>query len=165
MTLWQRLIVAFGNTDEIYAVSMQQNGFLNFRYMVGLILASYTGWVGGTVIGSVASSVLPRAIISALGIAIYAMFVAIIIPPAKKSRPIIIVIAIAIVLSCIFRYTPGLNRVSGGWVVIICGVSAALFGTLRYPTIKPAYTDEVDDGTRNPDPETENTIHTEGSAQ
>ena len=165
MTLWQRLIVAFGNTDEIYAVSMQQNGFLNFRYMVGLILASYTGWVGGTIIGSVASSVLPRAIISALGIAIYAMFAAIIIPPAKKSRPIIIVIAIAIVLSCIFRYTPGLNQVSSGWVVIICGVYAALFGALRYPTLKPAYTDDTDNGTQGHDPESENTIHTGGSAQ
>lgn len=165
MTLWQRLIVAFGNTDEIYAVSMQQNGFLNFRYMVGLILASYTGWVGGTVIGSVASSVLPKAIISALGVAIYAMFVAIIIPPAKKSRPIVIVIAIAIVLSCIFRYTPGLNRVSSGWVVIICGVSAALFGALRYPTIKPAYIDEADSGNRDLELETEHYDHTEDSAQ
>ena len=146
MTFWQRIIVAFGNTDEIYAVSMQQSDYLNFRYMIGLILASYSGWVGGTVIGSAASSILPRAIVSALGIAIYAMFVAIIIPPAKKSKPIVIVIAIAVVLSCIFRYTPGLNRVSSGWVVIICGVSAALFGALRYPNIKPAYTDEAEDG-------------------
>lgn len=165
MTLWQRLLVAFGNTDEIYAVSMQQNDFLNFRYMVGLILASYTGWVGGTVIGSAASSILPRAIVSALGIAIYAMFVAIVIPPAKKSRPIVIVIAISIVLSCIFRYTPGLNRISSGWVVIICGVSAALFGALRYPNIKPAYTDESDNGERNSDSEIGHHNNTEGSAQ
>lgn len=157
--------MAFGNTDEIYAVSMQQNDFLNFRYMVGLILASYTGWVGGTVIGSAASSILPRAIVSALGIAIYAMFVAIVIPPAKKSRPIVIVIAISIVLSCIFRYTPGLNRISSGWVVIICGVSAALFGALRYPNIKPAYTDESDNGERNSDSEIGHHNNTEGSAQ
>ena len=157
MTLWQRLLVAFGNTDEIYAVSMQQNDFLNFRYMVGLILASY--------IGSAASSILPRAIVSALGIAIYAMFVAIVIPPAKKSRPIVIVIAISIVLSCIFRYTPGLNRISSGWVVIICGVSAALFGALRYPNIKPAYTDESDNGERNSDSEIGHHNNTEGSAQ
>lgn len=140
--LWQRLIIAFGNTDEIYAVSMQQKGLLKFRYMVGLILSAYSGWVGGTIIGSVASSVLPQAIISALGIAIFAMFIAIIIPPAKKSKPIVIVILIAVIMRCLFQFVPGLNQISSGWAVIICGVTASLAGALRYPILKPAYTED-----------------------
>lgn len=139
MPIWQRLIVAFGNTDEIYAVSMQQKSCLNFRYMIGLILSAYSGWVFGTIIGSAASSILPKAIISALGIAIFAMFLAIIIPPAKKSRPILYVILVAVGMSCLFRYVPGLNQISSGWAVIICGVSASLFGALRYPVLQTAY--------------------------
>lgn len=135
MPLWQRLIIAFGDTDEIFAVSMQQKGLLNFRYMIGLILSAYSGWVLGTVIGSVASSILPQTIISALGIAIFAMFIAIIIPPAKHSKPIVIVIAIAVVMSCMFQYLPGLNQISDGWAVIICGVTASLIGALRYPVL------------------------------
>ena len=136
MPLWKRLVIAFGNTDEIFAVSMQQRGLLGFRYMIGLILSSYSGWVGGTFIGSVAGSVLPQAIISALGIAIFAMFIAIIIPPAKRSKPIAIVILVAVLMSCIFRYTPILNQLSSGWTVIICGVTASLIGAIRYPMEK-----------------------------
>lgn len=133
MPLWQRLIVAFGNTDEIFAVSMQQEGVLSFRYMIGLILSSYSGWVGGSFIGSVASSILPQALMSALGIAIFAMFIAIIIPPAKHSKPILLVILIAVGMSCLFRYTPVLNQLSSGWTVIICGVTASLIGAIHYP--------------------------------
>ena len=145
MPVWQRMVIAFGNTDEIYAVSMQQQGLLNFRYMVGLILSAYSGWVGGTIVGSAASSVLPQAIISALGIAIFAMFIAIIIPPAKKSKPIVIVILIAVGMSCLFRFVPVLNQISSGWTVIICGITASLVGALRYPVLKPAYTDREAD--------------------
>ncbi len=142
MPLWQRLIVAFGDTDEIFAVSMQQKGLLNFRYMIGLILSAYSGWVFGTLIGSVASSVLPQAVISALGIAIFAMFIAIIIPPAKHAKPIMIVILIAVGMSCLFRYVPVLNQISSGWAVIICGVTASLIGALRYPVLRTGYTAE-----------------------
>ncbi len=142
MPLWQRMIVAFGNTDEIFAVSMQQKGLLNFRYMIGLILSAYSGWVLGTVIGSVASSILPQAIVSALGIAIFAMFIAIIIPPAKHSKPIVIVVLIAVAMSCMFKFVPGLNQVSSGWAVIICGVTASLIGALRYPVLHTAYPDK-----------------------
>ncbi len=136
ISFWQRLVIAFGNTDEIYAVAMQQNTTLRFRYMVGLILSAYSGWVGGTVLGSVASSILPKAIISALGIAIFGMFIAIIVPPAKHSKPILLVTLLAVGLSCLFHFVPGLNQISDGWAVIICGVAASLFGALRYPVIK-----------------------------
>ena len=86
MTLIKRLAIAFGNTDEIFAVAMRQNGELNFTYMMGLILSAFSGWVAGTVLGVFASSFLPDTLQSALGIAIYAMFIAIIISqlPTKK---------------------------------------------------------------------------------
>lgn len=133
MKLWQRIIVAFGNTDEIFAVSVQQQGLLEFRYLLGLILCSYTGWVSGTALGALASSVLPMAVRSALGIAIYAMFIAIVVPAAKTSRPITKVAVIALLMSCLFAWVPGLRQLSSGWVIIICGVASSALGAYFYP--------------------------------
>ena len=86
LTLWQRLIVGFGNTDEVFAVAMTREEPLNFKYLLGLILCSYCGWVSGTAVGGLASGIIPDSILSALGIALYAMFIALVVPPPKKSR-------------------------------------------------------------------------------
>lgn len=128
MPLWQRFIIAFGVTDEIFAVSMQQREPLRFSYLMGLMLFSFFGWNLGTVLGTFASSVLPEAVRSALGIAIYAMFLAIIIPPARKSKLIAAVITSAVLLSCALHWIPGLNVLDEGWSIIISGVTAALGG-------------------------------------
>lgn len=133
MTTWQRLLLSFGITDEIFAVGVQQPGLITAPYLAGLIFTPYWGWALGTLMGSTATGLLPVTVRSALGVAIYGMFLAIIIPSAKKVRPVAITIVIASVLSCIFRYTPGLNRLSGGWVIILCAVAAAGYSALRYP--------------------------------
>ena len=133
ITLPQRLLIAFGNTDEIYAVSMQQNGFLNFRYMLGIITCSFSGWMGGTILGAFASNILPAVAISALGIALYAMFIAIIIPPARDSKPIAKIIIISVLISCLFKFVPFLSKVGSGWVIIICGVTSSALGAFFFP--------------------------------
>lgn len=133
MPLWRRLVIAFGNTDEIFAVSMQKPAPLGFSYMMGLILVPYIGWNFGTMLGSVASSALPLSVRSALGIAIFAMFIAIIIPPARTMKPIAKIILVSVVLSCCFRYIPFLSQLSSGWVIIICGVVSAALGAYLYP--------------------------------
>jgi predicted branched-subunit amino acid permease len=127
------LIIAFGNTDETYGVSMSKNEKLNFKYMLGLIVCSYSGWVSGSFLGSITGGVIPQSVITAMGIALYAMFLAIIIPPAKKSLSISLVIAFAVILSCIFNFTPVLNQIGTGWIVIISGISASVFGALKFP--------------------------------
>ena len=93
----------------------------------------YLGWTVGTLLGGTATNLLPVGVRTALGIAIYGMFIAIIIPPAKESLPVAKVILIAVVLSCIFKLTPGLNLLSSGWVIIICAVIASAYAALRYP--------------------------------
>lgn len=130
MPLWQRFVIAFGVTDEIFAVSMQQREPLRFSYLMGLMLFSFFGWNTGTVLGSFASSVLPNSVQSALGIAIYAMFLAIIIPPARKSKLITFVITVSVLLSCALHWLPGLNRMDEGWTIIFSGVIAALVGAV-----------------------------------
>ena len=133
MTLWQRLILSFGITDEVFAVAMQQEGEVNSRYFAGLILTPYFGWALGTLLGATATGFLPLSVRTALGIAIYGMFLAIIIPPARKSKAVLLVVLIAAGLSCCFRWIPFLNQLSSGWVIIICAVVAAAFAAWKFP--------------------------------
>lgn len=133
MTSLQRWVLSFGVTDEIFAVAMQQSGSINARYLSGLILTPYLGWSLGTLLGGTATDLLPQSVRTALGIAIYGMFIAIIIPPARHSAPVARVIAVAAGLSCLLKWVPGLNRISGGWAIILCAVIASAYAALRYP--------------------------------
>jgi len=128
-----RLLVSFGITDEIFAVASGKPGEIGIRYMYGLITVPYLGWALGTLTGAAFCTILPETLRSALSIAIYAMFIAIIIPPAKKSRSVFNVILISVALSCIIRYTPLLNRISSGFAIIICAFVAAAAGAKFYP--------------------------------
>lgn len=151
--VWQRMLIAFGNTDEIFGVSIQKKELLTMRYMMGIILCSYAGWNAGTILGVLASSALPGTIRAALGIALYAMFIAIIIPPARDSRPIMKVIILALGLSCLFAYVPGISRLGSGWSIIICGVVSAGLGACLFPL---TYKDD-DQWGDNPDNDREET--------
>ncbi len=128
-----RLVISFCNTDEIFAVASRQPAEVGRRYMYGLMTAPYLGWVAGTLVGAAASALLPDAIRSALGIAIYGMFIAIVLPPAKKLHAVRLVAGISALLSCAFAWVPGLNRVSGGFAVILCTVIASTVGALLFP--------------------------------
>lgn len=131
ITLWQRLIVAFGNTDEIFAVSMCQTKPLGFGYMTGMILCAYSGWVGGTLLGSIANNIIPPSLLSALGIALYAMFMALIIPPAKKEYRISVAVALSCAVSFTLYFT--LRNIGTGWIIIISGISAAAAAAAIFP--------------------------------
>ena len=124
-TFLKRLIIAFGNTDEIFAVASSKKEKLSFRYMTGLIFLPFVCWSSGTLLGALAGDILPESLISALGIAIYGMFIAIIIPAAREDRPVLICILISVILSCIFKYVKFLAQVSSGFVIIICAVAAS----------------------------------------
>lgn len=133
VNLLDRFLIAFGNTDEIFAVASGQKGEVGKKYMYGLILSPYIGWSLGTLIGAAASSILPESVRSALGIAIYGMFLAIFIPPVKHNKAVAIVVAVSALLSIIFRLVPYLNTVSSGFVIIICAVVAAAVGAIIKP--------------------------------
>lgn len=128
-----RLVMAFSNTDEIFAVAMAQGKKIGRKYFSGLSLIPYLGWSLGTLLGAAAGSLLPTVVTQALGIAIYAMFIAIIIPPAKRSAPIRLVIFIAVTVSCLFAFVPLLSKVSSGFSIIICAVAAAALGAVINP--------------------------------
>lgn len=126
-----RFLISFVNTDEVFAVSSSKEGKIGKKYLYGLILTPYLGWSAGTVIGAVAGNLLPDVVISSLGVAIYGMFIAVVIPPAKKSKPVALCVLTAVALSCAFRYIPALTAVPQGFVIIICAVAAsALFAVI-----------------------------------
>ena len=129
----QRLIFSFADTDEIFAVASAQPGKVGKHYLYGLMLTPILGWTAGTLLGGVAGTVLPAFIRKALGIAIYGMFLAIILPPARERQPVRFVVLLSVGMSLCFRYLPGLNQVSSGFVIIICAVVSAAVGAKLYP--------------------------------
>ena len=129
----QRMVFAFCNTDEIFAVASSQPGKVGKYYLYGLMLTPWIGCALGTFLGAAAGTLLPEFVRTALGIAIYGMFLAIILPPARKSTPVRFVVLAAAALSLCFHYIPGLNTVSPGFVIIICGVLAAALAAWRFP--------------------------------
>lgn len=133
MNILKRLAVSFGITDEIFAVSVRKKRTLTATYMAGLILISYIGWVGGTVTGAVATSVMPQVLSEAMGIALYGMFIAIVIPPAKKQRNITWTVIFAVILSLAFKYLPLLSKISSGWATIIVTVAVSALSATLFP--------------------------------
>lgn len=129
----KRLIAAFSNTDEIFAIAVNQGKEIGAKYYSGLSIIPYAGWTLGTLFGAVAGGFLPPVVNDALGLAIYAMFIAIIIPPAKKSAPIRLVIFAAVILSCLFYFVPFLKNVSSGFSIIICAVAASIIAAIVNP--------------------------------
>jgi predicted branched-subunit amino acid permease len=126
-----RFIIAFVNTDEVFAVASSKKETVGRRYMFGLILTPYVGWAAGTLLGACAGNMLPEIIISSLGIAIYGMFIAIVVPETKKSKATLFAVALAIVLSCIFNFVPVLSKIPSGFTVIICaGLASLIFAFL-----------------------------------
>lgn len=123
--LYDRILIAFSNTDEIFAVASSRPDFLQSKYMYGLAVLPYLGWTIGTLLGALAGDLLPENVTSALGITIYGMFIAIVVPAAKAEKSTAACVLLSIALSCTFRYLPILNRVSGGFVIIICAVIAS----------------------------------------
>ena len=130
-TLPHRLLAAYGITDEIFGVCAAQEEKLRPTYMYGIISISTAGWVTGTFLGAAAGELLPAAVSAALGIMLYGMFIAIIVPPARKQRSVLCVVLAAAALSIACKYLlPGL---SGGFAVILCAVAASVLGALLFP--------------------------------
>lgn len=132
-TLLDRLLCAFGITDEIFAVAVSNKENVNKFYMFGLILLPFIGWSSGTIIGALMGDILPKFIVSALNIALYAMFIGIIFPAALVNKKIFPVVFISASLSAIFFFVPGLNQISSGISCIICSIIASIIGALIFP--------------------------------
>ena len=124
--LKERLLISYANTDEIFAVSVSKGEPVGKRYMMGLILPPFLGWTFGTLFGAFAGNILPEMVVCALQIAIYAMFIAIVVPAAKDNRAVALSAAIAVALSCAFYFAPFLKVIPSGFSIIIIAVAVSL---------------------------------------
>ena len=122
-----------GITDETFVVSSLHSGILKASYMLGLITMPILGWNLGTWLGGAISAVLPQALQNAMGIALYAMFIALILPAARKSRSVCCVIILAVVMVCILKYVPVFAGISSGFRVILVTIAASAFGAWKFP--------------------------------
>lgn len=125
LPLIHRLLVGFEVTDEVFGVSIAVDGRLNPYYTYGMMCMAIPGWALGSCLGVVMGNALPARIVSALSLALYAMFLAIIVPPARKSRVLAGVILMAMAASLACSLLPVLRGISSGMRIIILTVVIA----------------------------------------
>lgn len=142
MTFFHRAMIAFCNTDEIFVLASGQPNKVGKAYLYGLTGGPYLGWALGTALGALAGGILPQSIASALGIAIYGMFIAIVLPPFKAFREVRLVVLFAVGLSCLIAWLPLLHFITDGFRIILCAVAASALGAWLVP--RPLEKEEAD---------------------
>lgn len=126
----QRCLCAWGLTDEIFAVAMNQKESLSFSYFMGLTCSPYIGWTLGTILGATLTSLLPKSVASAMNIALYGMFIAILMPQVKEEQKKRLAIGLAILASFLFTY---FSSLSSGWIVILVTIVVSGFMAVVFP--------------------------------
>lgn len=132
MPFWHRFVMSFGVTDEIFGLSVNVEGKISPFYSYGIMSVAIPGWTFGTLLGIISGSLLPARVLSALSVALYGMFIAVIIPAARKSKIIAGIVGVSMLLSLAFAKLPVLKDISSGFriiilTVIIAGTAAILF--------------------------------------
>lgn len=129
---FHRFLIAFGNTDEVFGVSSNVRGKLKPAYSYGVITVALPGWIFGTFLGVVSGNILSDRVLSALGVALYGMFIAIVIPSARENKILRGIVAVSLILSFLFSKISLFAKISSGFkiiilTIVIAGVSAILF--------------------------------------
>lgn len=135
--LLHRLALSYCMTDEIFGLSISVDGFLQPVYTYGITMISVSGWCLGTVLGVVAGNILPALVTNALGVAMYGMFLAIIIPPAKENHFLGALVAVSMAASGLFSILPYLKAISSGFRVIILTILIAGIAAVIHPIEEP----------------------------
>lgn len=139
--MWKRFLLAYCVTDELFGISSAVEGYLEPVYTYGAALVSVSGWCLGTVLGVMVGDILPLRLASAMNVALYGMFLAIIIPPAKRSPFMAGLVIISMLSGCVFAYAPVVSGISEGFRIIILTVLIA--GAAAY--LRPVETGQEGD--------------------
>lgn len=138
MPFIHRFFISYGVTDEIFGVSVCREGSLSPFYTYGLLCVAVPGWTFGTFLGAVSGDLLPARLLSALGVALYGMFLAVVIPPARESRILTGVILVSMAASLVFSVAPGLRDISSGFKIIILTLAIAGAAAFLFPVKEEA---------------------------
>ena len=132
-SMWQRLLLGFTVTDEIFGVSVAIDGKLSPFFTYGAFVVATAGWTSGTFVGAILGEVLPVSLISALGVGLYGMFISVFVPEAKRNPVVAILVLVSFVLSALFEYAPYVRELSSGIRIIILTVLISLGAAIIFP--------------------------------
>lgn len=130
--IW-RWLLGYGITDEIFAAAIQTDGTIKRSYFGSLIILPVIGWTAGTFLGAFLGNILPVMLTNALGVALYGMFIAVVVPKAREDFHVLFAVLIAVSISVALKYIPAFSFISGGFGIIICAVAASAVGALVFP--------------------------------
>lgn len=132
-TLWQRLVMGIAITDEMFGVSMSRPHKVSAYFYFGMMSVAMPCWSLGTYLGVVMGNILPQNIVSALGVGLYGMFLASIIPPARKNKIILMIVTVSMAMSFICSLIPLFKNLSDGTIVIILTVIISSLAAILFP--------------------------------
>lgn len=128
-----RFLLPLCVTDELFGISIAYPGTLAPSYTYGAAIVAVTGWCAGTCLGVILGNILPLKIVSALGVALFAMFVAIVIPEVKKNKTLAGLVVTSMLLSFVFQNLSFLKNISSGFRIILITVLVSTLGSLLFP--------------------------------
>ncbi|MGM0410335.1 MAG: AzlC family ABC transporter permease [Bacillota bacterium] len=126
-------LLSFGITDETFSVASMQDEKFDAKFLFGLNLISYLAWISGTAAGHCLGATLPEIIQASMGIALYAMFIGLLVPNLKKSKAAIFTTIIAIIFSSIFYFLSDFINISEGWEIVLVTIFASFIATIFFP--------------------------------
>ncbi len=132
-TLIQKAIMALFITDENFAVAMVEVEQITWQYYLGVATLPYIGWSSGTLLGALVDNLLSPPMQNAASIALYCMFIALFIPPAKEQKPIRQVIIITIIIGLVLYYMPLFLFISTGYKIMLAAILGSIYGAVRFP--------------------------------
>lgn len=133
LPFYHRFAVAFGVTDEIFGIASAYPGYLDPFYSYGALSLAVPGWCAGTALGVLFGSVLPAIVVDALSVALYGMFIAVIIPETRESRAVAVLVVCSMAASCVMSLAPVMRDISEGFRIIIVTVLAAGIAAAVHP--------------------------------
>ncbi|MCI9050768.1 MAG: AzlC family ABC transporter permease [Lachnospiraceae bacterium] len=141
LPFFHRFFLAFGITDEIFGLSVSVSGKLNPYYTYGMMTLAIPGWALGTCLGVITGNALSPRILSAFSVALYGMFLAVIVPPMRKNKILAGIVIISMFMSGLFSKLPIIKNMSSGFQIIIltiliAGIAAILFPIQEDKTLK-----------------------------
>ena len=128
-----RWILGFGITDEIFAAAIQSEGPVRRAYFGGLMSLPVLGWTAGTFLGAYLGNILPAILTNALGVALYGMFIAVVVPKSVEDKRVCLAVLLSVAISILLKYVPVFAEISSGFGIILCAVIASFAGAVLFP--------------------------------
>ncbi len=130
---FHRFLVAYDVTDEIFGISVSRPGYLNPFYSYGAMTVALPGWALGTGLGVICGNIMPLRLLTALSVALYGMFIAVVIPPTKSDKVLRVVVPLSMIASAVFAFAPVLKEIDSGYRTIILTVVIAFVAAILFP--------------------------------